>query len=188
MKLLKYLFTSSIIIYSISFTAQTKIIEDVAFNTSMDINSVNTVLNGGGLREKYGFMDLYVGALYLEKTSSDDNAIVMSDANMGIRIVIVSGLVTRDRFIEALEDGFKNTTAGKSSPNDVIKFKEFLSDPFVEGDEIILNYHRGESVHLYKNGKERGTFDGLAFKQALFGIWLGGNPADDDLKEGMLGL
>ena len=94
MKLLKYLFTSSIIIYSISFTAQTETIEDVAFNTSMDINSVNTVLNGGGLREKYGFMDLYVGALYLEKTSSDDNAIVMSDANMGIRIVIVSGLVT----------------------------------------------------------------------------------------------
>ena len=72
--------------------------------------------------------------------------------------------------------------------NDVVKFKEFLSDPFVEGDEIILNYHRGESVHLYKNGIERGTFDGLAFKQALFGIWLGGNPADDDLKEGMLGL
>ena len=35
--------------------------------------------------------------------------------------------------------------SGKSSPNDVVKFKEFLSDPFVEGDEIILNYHRGES-------------------------------------------
>ena len=67
MKLLKYLFTSSIIIYSISFTAQTKTIEDVSFNTSMDINSVNTVLNGGGLREKYGFMDLYVGAFILRK-------------------------------------------------------------------------------------------------------------------------
>ena len=30
----------------------------------MDINGVSTVLNGGGLREKHGFMDLYVGALY----------------------------------------------------------------------------------------------------------------------------
>jgi hypothetical protein len=188
MKLLKYLFTSSIIIFSYSFTGQTKTIEDVEFNSSMNINSVNTVLNGGGLREKYGFMDLYVGALYLEKKSTDDKAIIMSDANMGIRLVIVSGLVTRDRFIEALEDGFKNTTAGKSSANDIDMFKKYLSDAFVEGDEIILNYHKGESVHLYKNGKERGTFDGLAFKQALFGIWLGGNPADDDLKEGMLGL
>ena len=43
-------------------------------------------------------------------------------------------------------------------------------------------------VYLYKNGEERGSFRGLEFKQALFGIWLGGNPADDDLKEGMLGL
>ncbi|MDG1690515.1 MAG: chalcone isomerase family protein, partial [Flavobacteriales bacterium] len=29
---------------------------------------------------------------------------------------------------------------------------------------------------------------GLEFKQALFGIWLGGNPADDSLKDEMLGL
>ena len=63
-----------------------------------------------------------------------------------------------------------------------------LSDEFVEGDEILLNYHAGDAVYLYKNGKERGKFPGLAFKQALFGIWLGGKPADDDLKEGMLGL
>ena len=75
---------------------------------------------------------IYMLELYTWKTSSDDNAIVMSDANMGIRIVIVSGLVTRDRFIEALEDGFKNTTAGKSSPNDIVKFKEFLSDPLLK--------------------------------------------------------
>ena len=65
MKLLKYLFTSSIIIFSYSFTGQTKTIEDVEFNSSMSINSVNTVLNGGGLREKYGFMDLYVVVVVL---------------------------------------------------------------------------------------------------------------------------
>ena len=73
----------------------------------------------------------------------------MADENMGIRIVIVSSLVTRERFIEALEEGFVNTTAGKSSPSDVDKFKKFLSDPFIEGDEIVLNYHKGEAVHLY---------------------------------------
>ena len=122
------------------------------------------------------------------KKSSDENKIIMADENMGVRIVIVSSLVTRERFIEALEEGFVNTTAGKSSPSDVDKFKKFLNDPFIEGDEIVLNYHKGEAVHLYKNNKERGTFDGLEFKQALFGIWLGGNPADDSLKEEMLGL
>ncbi|MBL6593757.1 MAG: chalcone isomerase family protein [Flavobacteriales bacterium] len=188
MNFFKYLFSIAIVLSFFTVNAQTKKIEDVEFNSVQEINGEKTVLNGGGLREKYGFMDLYVGGLYINKTSSDADKIVMADENMGIRIVIVSGLVTRERFIEALEEGFVNTTAGKSSSSDVDKFKKFLSDPFVEGDEIVLNYHKGEAVHLYKNNKERGTFDGLEFKQALFGIWLGGNPADDSLKDEMLGL
>ena len=44
------------------------------------------------------------------------------------------------------------------------------------------------NFQFYKNGKKRGVIEGLAFKQALFGIWLGGVPADDSLKEEMLGL
>jgi hypothetical protein len=188
MNFFKYLFSITIVLSFLNVNAQTKKIEDVEFSSFQEINGEETVLNGGGLREKYGFMDLYVGGLYINKTSSDADKIIMADENMGIRIVIVSGLVTRERFIEALEEGFVNTTAGKSSPSDVDKFKKFLSDPFVEGDEIILNYHKGEAVHLLKNNKERGTFAGLEFKQALFGIWLGGNPADDSLKEEMLGL
>lgn len=188
MNFFKFLFSISLFFSFFTLNAQTKQIEDVDFNSFQEINGEKTVLNGGGLREKYGFMDLYVGGLYINETSSDADKIIMADQNMGIRIVIVSGLVTRERFIEALEEGFVNSTAGNSSPSDVVKFKKFLSDAFVEGDVIVLNYHKGEAIHLYKNNKERGTFDGLEFKQALFAIWLGGNPADVSLKEEMLGL
>ena len=188
------------------FNAQSITIEDVEFNTTQNINISKTNLNGGGLREKYGFMNLYVGALYVQTKSTDANQIIMANEDMGIRIVIVSGLVTRDRFIDALESGFKNSSAGKSEPEDIEKFKKFLSDEFIEGDEIKLNYHYAksengnpltdalgnllidETVYLYKNGKERGSFKGLAFKQALFSVWLGEKPADDSLKEDMLGL
>ena len=188
MKLFKSLLITLMITSGVSLNAQTKEIEDVDFPTSMTINNQQTVLNGGGLREKYGFLDLYVGGLYVKSKTQDADKIVMADEEMGIRIIIVSSMVTRERFIEALEDGFNNTTAGESSPDDVANFKKYLSDEFVEEDEILLNYHAGDAVYLYKNGKERGKFPGLAFKQALFGIWLGGKPADDDLKEGMLGL
>ena len=58
----------------------------------------------------------------------------------------------------------------------------------VETDEIVITYVPGEGVHFYKNRDKRGTIKGLPFKQALFGIWLGGVPADDSLKEEMLGL
>lgn len=187
MKAFKALMITLMIAASVSVDAQTKDIEGIEFPTKLSINDQNTVLNGGGLREKFGFLDLYVGALYVPAKTSNADEVVMADENMGIRIVIASGLVTRDRFIEALEEGFENTTAGKSSPNDVEMFKKYLSDEFVKGDEILLTYHAGDAVYLYKNGEQRGTFKGLAFKQALFGIWLGGVPAQESLKEEMLG-
>ena len=189
MKIFKQLFVAFLMLFFVNINAQSEKIEGVDFNSTMDINGQKTILNGGGLREKYGFMDLYVGALYVKSNSTDANKVIMANEEMGIRIVIVSGLVTRERFIEALEDGFANSSAGKSSANDIVKFKEYLSDEFVEGDEILLNYHlTDETVYLLKNGKQRGAFNGLAFKQALFAIWLGDKPADDSLKEDMLGL
>ena len=206
MKYLKFLFTAYFFCISLMDFGQTTTIEGVEFSNNQNINGSKTLLNGGGLREKLGFMDLYVGALYLQSNTNDANKVIMANEDMGIKIEIVSGLVTRERFIDALEEGFENSSAGKSSPEDVEKFKKYLNDPFVEGDVITLNYHYAktengrlltdskgdllldEKVYLYKNGKERGTFEGLAFKQALFAIWLGEKPADESLKEDMLGL
>lgn len=172
----------------ISVQAQVRTIEGIDFPTQIMINDQKTVLNGGGLREKLGFLDLYVGALYVPTKTKDAKKVILADQVMGIRIVIASTLVTRDRFIEALEEGFKNSSAGTYALNDIELFKQYLNDPFNKGDEILLTYHPGDAIYLYKNGIERGSFPGLAFKQALFGIWLGDKPAQESLKEEMLGL
>lgn len=185
---LKYLFSLTAFFFLLNDSFGQNMIEGVEFSNQMSINNSELKLNGGGLREKYFTLDLYVGALYLKAVSSDAQKIIMSDDDMGIRIVIVSSMVTRERFIEALEDGFINTTAGESTPEQIAQFKIFLKDPFKEGDEILLNYHKGDAVYLYKNGQKRGSFKGLPFKQALFGIWLGDKPADSSLKDDMLGL
>ena len=174
---------------AISLFAQTSNIEGIDFPNELSINNETFVLNGGGLREKLGFLDLYVGGLYLSANSSDANQIVMSGSSMAIRIVIASRLVSRERFIEALEEGFKNTTVGKYTQMQIESFKEYLSDPFEPGDEIILVYNSAEDrTYLYKNTEIRGEFSGLPFKQALFGIWLGDKPAQESLKQEMLGL
>ena len=176
-------------ICAISLNAQTNKIEGIDFPDELYINDDTFVLNGGGLREKLGFLDLYVGGLYLYANSSDANQIVISGNSMAIRIVIDSRLVSRERFIEALEEGFKNTTVGKYSSMQIESFKKYLSDPFEPGDEIILAYTSTEErTYLYKNTEVRGEFSGLPFKQALFGIWLGDKPAQESLKQEMLGL
>ena len=189
MKKLKTTLFLMTFICAISLNAQTTNIEGIVFPDELSINDENFVLNGGGLREKLGFLDLYVGGLYLYANSSEANQIVMSGNSMAIRIVIASRLVSRERFIEALEEGFKNTTVGKYTPMQIESFKKYLSDPFEPGDEIILAYSStAERTYLYKNTEVRGEFSGLPFKQALFGIWLGEKPAQESLKQEMLGL
>lgn len=163
-------------------------IEGIDFPQQLSANSEYLMLNGGGLREKLGFLDLYVGALYLPVKSNEAEEIVLSDTPMAIRIVIVSELVTRDRFIEALEEGFDNTSVGNYTAKDIQNFKEFLSDPFEPNDEILLSYDPEWGTLLSKNGEARGGFIGRAFKQALFAIWLGDKPAQGSLKKRMLGL
>ena len=171
-----------------SVQAQVEKIEGIDFPQKLSISEAELGLNGGGLREKLGFLDLYVGALYLPEKSNDADEIVMSNTPMAIRIVIASGLVTRDRFIEALEEGFDNTSVGKYTAKDIQSFKEFLSDPFETNDEILLRYYPEKGTTISKNAQVRGNFKGLPFKQALFAIWLGDKPAQKSLKQQMLGL
>jgi hypothetical protein len=66
-------------------------------------------------------------------------------------------------------------------------FKGFFKEKINKKDIFIIVYVPGEGVSVLKNGVKKGTIDGLDFKKALFGIWLGNKPADDDLKAGMLG-
>jgi hypothetical protein len=65
-------------------------------------------------------------------------------------------------------------------------FKGFFSDKIVKGNIFDIAYIKGKGSVVYKNGKEVGVVAGLDFKKALFAIWLGSDPADDDLKEAML--
>lgn len=146
------------------------------------------ILNGVGVREKF-WMDMYAGALYLEEKSSNTNAIMAADEPMAIKIHIVSKLISSDKMIDAVNEGFENSTNGNTAPlaAEINKFKGFFSDEISKNDVFDIVYLPSKGVVAYKNGKEQGTIEGLGFKKALFGIWLSNKPADKALMEGMLG-
>ncbi|MDX1761547.1 MAG: chalcone isomerase family protein, partial [Christiangramia sp.] len=145
-------------------------------------------LNGAGVREKL-WIDLYAGGLYLSDKSSDASAIMSADKPMSIKLHIVSKLITSDKMIEAVNDGFENSTGGNTKPlaSEIKKFKDFFMEEIVKNDVFDIVYLPGKGVIVYKNDKELGVIEGMNFKKALFGIWLSNKPADDDLKEAMLG-
>ncbi|MCM4161165.1 chalcone isomerase [Antarcticibacterium flavum] len=146
------------------------------------------VLNGVGVREKF-WMDMYAGALYLNNKSSNANTILNANEPMAIKLHIVSKLISSDKMIDAVNEGFENSTNGNITPikPEIDKFISFFRDEITKDDVFDIVYLPSKGVIVYKNGNERGTIKGMEFKKALFGIWLSNNPADKKLKEGMLG-
>ena len=164
--------------------AQTKV-GDATLPNTVTFSNASLKLNGAGLREKM-WIDLYACGLYLTNKSSNANTVINADETMALKLHIVSGLVTQEKMVKAVNDGFEKSKSGKASDAEIKKFKGFFNDEIVDGTIFDIVYANGKTT-VYRNGKEKGSIEGLAFKQALFGIWLGNKPADKDLKEDLLG-
>ena len=146
------------------------------------------LLNGAGMREKW-FLDLYVGALYLEQHQSDAAKILKANEDMAIHLKIVSGMITSERFSSATLEGFENSMHGNTAPlkTQIDSFMETFKEPIKKGDVFEMVYVPNTGVQIYKNGTLKNTIAGEAFKEALFGIWLSDKPAQESLKKEMLG-
>jgi len=168
--------------------AQTEV-GSVTLPNTINFGNTNLSLNGAGIRKKAMVLKLYSGGLYLAKKSSDAKSIINADETMAIKLVITSGFVSSEAMSEAVLEGFDASTGGNTAPlaSEIKKFITFFSAEIVENDIFDITYQNGTGVVAYKNGKELGTISGMAFKKALFGIWLGNEPADSKLKKAMLG-
>ncbi len=170
-----------------SAPAQTKV-GGVTLPNTVSFEGEKLILNGAGVREKY-WMDMYTGALYLTSKSSDANEIVNSNIPEAIKLHIVSGLISSDKMVSAINEGFENSTNGKTEAlsSEIKKFISYFEEQINKEDVFDIVYIPSKGVLVYKNNKQMGIIKGLEFKKALFGIWLSDKPADKKLKQAMLG-
>jgi len=184
-------FLSAIILsFVITLSSQAQVtINDVTLAATIKAGDTSIALNGGGIRKKLWFK-LYVGGLYLTTKTSDASKIINADEAMGIKLQITSGIISSDNMSEAINEGFEKS-AGSTLASLKSKIEKFVGtfskSEIVEGNVFDIIYLPRTGVQTSKNGKLISTIDGLDFKKALFGIWLCDEPADDDLKEAMLG-
>ena len=95
--------------------AQAKMVNDVDVADKIQVADQSLTLNGAGVRSKF-FLDLYVGALYLNNHSADANATVAADEAMTIRLHITSSLINGEKMSDATLDGFVKSTGGNIAP------------------------------------------------------------------------
>ena len=183
---MKKLLSFMIMLLSLSFSyAQTEV-GDVTLPNQVTFFEQQLDLNGAGIREKF-WIDLYAGGLYLETKSNNAGAIIQANKPMAIKLHIVSKLVSQEKMVGAVTDGFEKSTTGHATAAQRAAFIKCFKDEITEGNIFDIVYNN-EEVTVYKNGTKKGSVKGLEFKKALFGIWLSSKPADKDLKKKMLGL
>ncbi|WP_404363479.1 chalcone isomerase family protein [Marinobacter sp.] len=163
-------------------------VEGVNLPDTISADNSELKLNGAGVRSKW-FMDLYVGGLYVPQTTSDAQQVITADEPQAITLHIISGMITSDKMTSATIEGFENATNGNMAPiqAEIDEFLKVFEEEIKDGDVFDLVYVPNKGVSVHKNGDPRGVIEGLEFKKALFGIWLSDEPAQEDLKQKMLG-
>lgn len=164
-------------------------LRDVQLDQTLDAQGVQLKLNGAGVRSKF-FIKAYVASLYLTKASDDGDAIMAADKPMAVRLNITSGMIGPERMSDSTRDGFVKSTGGNIAPieKDMEKLIAVFSESVEEGDVFDLIYTPKLGVEVLRNGKSKSVVEGLAFKKALFGIWLSEDGIQDSLREAMLDL
>ena len=155
----------------------------------------NMVLAGTGEREKF-FVTIYFASLYVPANlkGRSGEAIVAANEPMSVILKVDSSKLTRDRFMSATREGFQDVAALGYPAPERERFLAFFTGINIQvGDLIYLTYVPGSGltasyqVKGTQSQRTLGTIPGLAFKKALFAIWLGPDPVQSGLKRGMLG-
>ncbi len=156
------------------------VVEGVTFPDTVTVAGEQVFLNGAGVRAKkivFVPIDIYAIALYVKNKTSDGQAIIMADETMMLKIQILTGLVSSEKFTHATLVGFEESTGGNTKPiqKEIDLFLTAFSEEISKGDVFEIQYVKGKGTYVYKNGKAEPEVlvPGLNVKQALFGIWLG---------------
>jgi chalcone isomerase-like protein len=171
---------------SLALPAFAKEIAGVTLPETTTVDGKTLKLNGTGLRKKMVFK-VYVAGLYLETPSKDAATVVSSDQVKRMQLSVLRSLSSQ-QVGEAIREGFeKNSSSNMAALKARLEKLEAMIPNVEKGDQILLTYVPGKGTVVSAKNVEKGVIEGKDFADALFSVWLGGNPVQTDLKAALLG-
>ncbi len=162
------------------------VIENVRFETAYEAPGVRLPLQGTGVFRYLGFIKAYAGALYHEAGLSAGQILADRAKRLEVEYFYALkgedfGKVT-DRFLAENVDG---ATLARIRPQ--VDYHNSLYRDVRPGDRYALTYLPGRGTELALNGEALGVIPGAEFAAALFAMWLGDAPMNEDFKRQLLG-
>lgn len=149
------------------------------------------LLNGAGLRRKFG-MKVYAVGLYTKAKTTDGQAVIDADEPMALDMrwrMSVPGKKIDESFYESFAVSAGAPKANSYGPQtnfgpvtkDIVNYMGWIdSRETTKQDSWIMIYVPGKGTEVYVNDgtkKElKGVIPGIEFKKVLFGIWLAEDP------------
>lgn len=171
--------------------AQAATLEGLRFDDTTRLGSRELQLNGLGVRAVWVFKAFVAGLYLTERTRADQQVLAQQGPKrLQLRMLMEIG---SDDIKKALVDGMrKNVTDAEwaAMQERVQRFARTIDAIGVarEGDTITLDYLPEQGLLLAVNDVPRGTaIGGADFYQALLEIFVGPDPVDTRLKNGLLG-
>jgi hypothetical protein len=158
----------------------------VHLDQAVTVNGQQLKLNGYGIRKKF-FMKVYIGSLYTAKQFSTAAAALGDGGDKLIRMNFMHSRVGKEKIIEAFNEGFANNSPDLVGSPEVKKFLSLFTADFNRGDVVDLVLSADGTVSASHNGKTLGALPSAKLARGVLAIYLGDKPADDSLKNGMLG-
>ena len=143
-------------------------------------------LNGAGIRKKAIFK-VYVAGLYVETPGKDASALIASSQAKSMHLWMLRDIKGAN-VSGAIADGFQlNSKAALPQLQPKLDQLAKMIPDLKEGDQMSLTWVPDKGTVVNVRGTDVGTIEGGDFATALFAVWLGPNPVQDDLKQALLG-
>lgn len=171
--------------------AQAREVEGFRFDASIRLGGADLVLNGVGVRRRL-FVPVYVGALYVPQKSSDPEVLLAQRGPRRMSLRFVRD-VEAELFMNSLDVGMRK----HYSPEQLAAWKtqwQTLSAVIANvvvarrADHVTWDYTPETGARVMQNAVPIiPSIPGEDFYNAVLRVWLGPQPADADLKRGLLG-
>lgn len=173
--------------------AQVVEVANVKYEPTLDLAGQKLVLNGAGIRYKF-VVKVYTAGLYLSHKVNTTQEVLTAPGPKRIHIQMLreidgnelGKLFTKGMEANAPRDEFVKSINGVLKLSEVFASRKALNN----GDSFSVDYVPGLGSTLLLNGKPLMSepIKEPEFFTALLRIWLGDKPADDGLKDSLLGI
>jgi hypothetical protein len=181
-------FFSSLLLLSSLGAADARECKGVDFPDHVQIKGTDLTLNGLGMRKAtFLKVSVYVGALYVTRTSHDPQPLIDPSTPAELTLHFVRNVGVGD-LRNAWKEGFERVAKDQMATLGarVNQLNTWMSD-IKTGERLDFVRLPGTGIQVSFNGAVKGTITGDDFSRAFVSIWLGPEPPNAELKSGLLG-